>query len=300
MVATLAKKTAQDPERNPVVLAHRYSESLRIEKPVFHMDTGVHYLEQVKRIRIRFPESLVRKWGRLELIHITDVQYCHVLCKQSAIDRLKGWVLDAPNRFVLFGGDMVDAWRLGSPGSPFENTGEPQTQVYRFCAEFAPIAHRVIGYVGGNHERRAALAFGDLGTLVSSILKLAYSAGQQFIDIEFGDWKRKPFGIDLFHGRGAARTKGAKCGMLYEFMRHSDADCCLVGHLHDAIALYRWIRERDVNNLGLRFRRQGGAMSSSFLEWVGSYAEVSDLEATDCLMAKITLNANGTWSLSHF
>jgi hypothetical protein len=285
-------KSRQDSERDPVILAHEFSKSLQIPKRQFKLYTGTHYLEQAKYVSIHFPA----KWDKLNIYHLTDMQHGHTLCKEHREDAFIEHILEAENRFAVLGGDCVDAWRLGSPGSPYENTGEPQSQVRGFCRKFAPIAHRILGYVGGNHERRATIGFGDLGSLISSILGIPYSAGQQYIDIHFGDWK--PFRIDLWHGRGAARTKGAKANMVHEFMLSSDANLCLVGHLHDPICLFRWRRVRDGANLKPTFEKQGGAMSSSFLEWTGSYAEVAGLPMTDCMMATAEIYPNRHWQLN--
>src|SRR5215472_2970699 len=219
-----------------------------------------------------------------------------MLCKLDRLKEYRDWILAEPYRFVVFGGDMVDAAHISAPGGPYDNLFKPQTQVYKFCEMFAPLAHRIISFVGGNHERRANLYFGDLGTLLATLLQTPYSAGQQFVDIHFGEWK--PFRIDNWHGRGAARTMGAKSNMIWEHMLHSDADWCPVGHLHDAITLFRWIRQRDGANLKLKWRKQGGSMSTSFLDWCGTYAEVAGMKTTDVMMAKVVLEPDGRWQLT--
>lgn len=298
MVPTHLQKAKEDREHDPVVLAHRFRETIQplFEPLPFKRHTGMHYGEQAKYVSVRFDEKDAKKWDVLELIHMTDVQHGHVRCNVRKEEEYLEWILSAPNRFIVLGGDNVDAWRLGSPGSPYENTGEPHSQVREFCRLWAPVAHRILGYVGGNHERRATIGFGDLGSLISDILGIPYSAGQQYIDVHFGDWKA--FRVDLWHGRGAARTKGAKINMLHDFMLSSDANLCLVGHLHDPICTFRWRRLRDGNNHTARFEKQGGAMSSSFLEYVGSYAEVAGLAATECMMARAVLEPNRKWQLT--
>src|SRR5579872_2324653 len=45
----------------------------------------------------------------LEILQITDVQFGHKACDTEAVDKYLAWVLAQENRYVVFGGDMVDA-----------------------------------------------------------------------------------------------------------------------------------------------------------------------------------------------
>ncbi len=261
------------------------------DKGVRPPSTSMHYGEQAKYVTWTFPESL----GHLELIHITDVQFGHVMCREDRLDEYLAWILDSPHRYILLGGDLPDAWALWSPGSPFEQNANPQSQCYRLAEKFGKVRHRILGSVGGNHERRAIPAFGDLGTLIASFLRIPYSSGRQAIDIQFG--KHKPFKVDLWHGRGASRTKGAKMNMLVEFMTNSDAQLCLVGHLHDPLMTIRWLMRRDGNGK-VKLVKQYGAMSSSFLEFWGSYGEVMGFTPIDVMMARTVVYANGSYEMT--
>lgn len=254
------------------------------------MSSSMHYGEQAKYVHWTFPDSL----SHLELIHITDVQFGHIACKVDRFEEYLDWILDSPCRYILGGGDWVDAWALWSPGSPFEQNANPQSQCYRFAERMSRVRHRILGSVGGNHERRAIPAFGDLGTLLASYLQIPYSSGQQFIDIKFG--KHQPFKIHLWHGRGTSRTKGAKMNMLHEMMKRSDAQLCLVGHLHDVLVTFDWQLKRD--NGKVKLVKQGGAMSSSFMEFWGTYGEVGGMNPSDVMMARTVLEPSGRWELT--
>ena len=256
------------------------------------MSTQMHYGEQAKHVSWRFPSTV----ESLELIHVTDVQFGHVACKYKRVVEYRDWVLEKPNRYMLWGGDNVDAYALGrSPGSPWEETGDSQSQCNAFAEIWGPARHRVLGYVGGNHERRGFGSFGDLGTYIANLLQIPYSAGQQFIDIHFGKWQ--PFRIHLWHGRGASRTKGAKLNMVHELMKKSDADLCLVGHLHDVLMTFDWRVARD-NQDRIVLRKQCGAMSSSFLEFWGTYGEVGGMNPADVMMACATIMPDKHWRLA--
>jgi hypothetical protein len=189
---------------------------------------------------------------------------------------------------------MIDAANVLSPGQPWENVCAPQSQVYQFCQLWAPARHRILGYVGGNHERRGLKTFGDIGLMIAYLLKIPYSSGQQLIDIHYGE--HKPYRIHLWHGSGASKTKGAKAMMIQHFMdRYPGSHLYLVGHLHDCILLPQITWERQPNKSNVRMQKRVGAMSSSFLSFFGTYAEVAGLSANDVLMTRAILEPNGKW-----
>jgi predicted phosphodiesterase len=252
---------------------------------------GMQYGEQNKYVTWKFDD---KKFKQLELLHITDVQWGHVECRKHRVQEYIQWVLKEPQRFVLFGGDMIDAATVMSPGMPWENVCEPQRQVYQFCETFAP--NRILGYVGGNHERRGLKTFGDLGVLIAMLLRIPYSNGKQFIDIQYG--QHKPFKISLWHGGGAARTAGSKMQMLHRFMQEADSQIYLVGHLHDAMVKFDWRTNRKAGRNNIHMTKIAGAMSSSFLSHWGTYAEVAGLSPSDVLMARIILDTDGRWGIS--
>src|SRR5262249_13753360 len=121
-------------------------------KDVVKLNTSMQYGEETKYVTVdmstkTFPDGI-------ELMHLTDVQFGHEQCNVEQFEAYCDWILKEPNRFVLFGGDMIDAATMLSIASPYENTEEPQGQIYRFCEIANRMRHRVLGYVGGNHERR--------------------------------------------------------------------------------------------------------------------------------------------------
>lgn len=281
-------------ESGLAVLAQDRLKSLRrlFEENPLPMSSGMHFCEQTKYVR--WNASVLKK--PIEIVHITDVQYGHVLCRKDKVIEYRDWVLSEPNRFIVFGGDMIDDGTKLSVGSPWEQEMEPQGQVYSFCEIFAPARHRILGYVGGNHCRRGVPTFGDLGSLISHLLEIPYSAGRQFIDFNFG--KNESFRMDLWHGKGAAQTAGAKMQMLHRFMQSGDSQIYLVGHLHDAMVKFDWRMMRQPNTNQVKLVKIGGAMSSSFLEYFGSYAEVYGLSPNGLMMARIIVEPSGHWEMT--
>jgi len=252
----------------------------------------MQYGDELKYLSVKFdPEEFP---NGIELLMITDVQYGHMSCKVERVIEFRDWVLAKPNRFVFFGGDLVDAATVISIASPYENTVEPQGQVYRFVELMMPMRHRVIGFVGGNHERRGVKTFGDLGHLLATLLKIPYSSGTQYIDIHYGE--HEPFKVSLWHGGTGSRTKGAKAQMLHRFMGRGDSQLYLVGHLHDVVLLFDWREKRQ--NKKIRLEKFAGVMSSSFLEYWGTYAETAGMAPSDTMMARCILEPSGKWEIT--
>lgn len=253
------------------------------------LTTGMRYGNQSKYLRWVMPSD-----ETIELLHVTDVQFGHRECKYDRVVEYRDWVLAEPNRYMLWGGDNVDAYVIGGKGSPYDQIGDPQSQVYKFCEVWAPARHRVLGYVGGNHERRSVPGFGDLGTLIATILGVPYSDGKQIIDITFG--AHQPFKISMWHGAGGARTKGTVAQILHRFMGQGDSQLYLIGHLHQAMVIPDWKEYRDRGRVKLQ--KCIGAIGTSFLNTWGTYGEVAGYSTHDVLMARTVLEPNGKWEVT--
>lgn len=261
-------------------------------KDVLKLELSMRINDQAKYVTVQVPKA--KYPDGLEVIHITDVQYGHKHCNVKKFIEYRDWILSAPNRFVFFGGDMIDAATLISVGSAWENTEEPQGEIYRFVELAMPMRHRILGYVGGNHERRTIKTFGDAGQMIASLLRIPYSAGKQVIDIHYG--KHTPHKNELFHGRGAAQTSGAKLMMIEKFAKAGSAQVFWVGHLHDTICKYY---RRQVHAAGeIKLEKYCAVMSSSFLDFWGTYAEVAGMEPNGLDMWRLKLSPDGSWSMT--
>jgi predicted MPP superfamily phosphohydrolase len=249
---------------------------------------------EVKYATYTFPAS--RSHQTVELMHLTDLQYGSVAFKAERFKEYCDWLLSRPNRYVFLGGDIIDAATVLSVGSPHENTGDPLSQYRGVIQLLQPLAkaHRLLGYVGGNHERRTAKTWGDSGSLIAEALSVPYSRGVQLIDINYGD--HHPFKVSLWHGGGAARTKGAKAQMLHRFMQQADSQIYLVGHLHDSLLLFDWRQTRAGRRIKLQ--KIAGVMSSSFQAYWNTYAETYAMSPSDTMMARIILDPDGGWEVT--
>lgn len=267
-----------------------------LEPDVARFSHGMKYDCQNKFVAVDFSPAQVKKYGKLELLQLTDMQFGHIACRMHRVIEYRDWILAEPNRFMLWTGDNVDAHALWSPGSAWDNVFDPQSQVYRFCEVWAPARHRILGYVGGNHERRAIPGFGDLGILISTLLRIPYSDGQQLVDIKFGG--HQPFKIHLWHGRGGGQTKGGLAQKLDKFSRFSDSQLFLTGDLHQAMVVADWRSIRKPGKNDVHIEKLVSASSTSFLSHWGTYGEVKGYRVSDVMMVRTILEPDGKWEVT--
>jgi len=229
----------------------------------------------------------------LEILFLSDVQYGHVNCNVDKFVEYRDWILSKPNRYCFFGGDMVDAWRIGSPGTGYDNFFSPETQFYKFCELAAPLRQRVLGFVGGNHERRGLAGGFDLGSLIATALRLPYSAGGQAVALTYGE--HKPFRAYLWHGRGSARTAGARVNMTLAAVPNDDAQVYFSGHIHWAHIYAGWHAHRNHNKKRIDHEKYYVVSASSFLRFWGGYGEVAGMTYAGLLMPVLLLYRDGRY-----
>jgi hypothetical protein len=270
----------------------QFMAGLDLAPDVHRMTSGMVIGEQTKYVSWEIDQ---KKFDYIDLLQITDVQFGHVRCKYDRVLEYRDWVLAEDHRMMIWTGDMVDAWAMWSPGRGFEQIGDPMSQIFKFCEIWAPARHRVLGYVGGNHERRAIPGFGDLGVLLAALLRIPYSNGRQLIDIYFG--KHQPFQISQWHGRGGARTKGTVAQTLHRFAGEGDSQLYLMGHLHQPMIIPGWKEVRDKQRQRIVAKKYIAALGSSFMDLWGSYGEVAGYGMSDVLMPMTRLDAAGGWEV---
>jgi len=286
------RSTPQVPTSSPVANpVQDLVAGLELAPTTVPMTTRMLIQGQAKYVSWDFSEAT---FDHLELLQITDAQYGHVCCKVNRLIEYRDWVLKKPNRYRIWTGDNIDSAHMQSKGTPWDNTGTPQQQLFEFCRLWAPARHRILGYVGGNHERRCLSTFGDLGITIAALLQLPYSNGKQLIDVTFG--QHKPFQISQWHGAGGARTFGTVAQTLMRFATEGDSQLYLMGHLHRPMIVPFWKERRGAN--GVRAVKTIAALGSSFMETWGSYGEVSGYGPSDVLMPRCILDRDGGWEVT--
>lgn len=279
-------------------LVHERLAHIKTHKDLYKVECGLTVRGEVKRAIWTIPA----KYKQLELIQITDVQWGNKACNVQRVIEYRDWILSRPNRFVIMTGDNIDAAHMLSKGTTWDNTGPPQDQLFEFAEVWGKARHRILGYVGGNHERRTLTTYGDLGIAIAAMLRVPYSSGKQSIDINFGEWsatgkRGEPFKINQWHGIGGARTKGTLAQSLHRFASDGDAHLYLMGHHHQAMIIPFWKERRGPNGSMLAVKTFAAA-GTSFLDLWGSYGETMGMSPSDVLMPRAVIGRNGDFELT--
>lgn len=95
-----------------------------------------------------------------------EIYFANDIHKSSDQHDTKKWnnfkeeVLSAPNRYVIFVGDYIDAAIVGSKSDIYSQHKSPQEQKEWFTQQLIELKDRVVCIVSGNHENRITRAVG--------------------------------------------------------------------------------------------------------------------------------------------
>ena len=250
---------------------------------------------ECRRASITIPEE----WDKPIIFVKGDEQLGHVTCDESRVIKDIAWVEKNPQCLVMLLGDAIDAHVQGSPGSPRENKIAPIAQANRYIDIHRSIRERIIGYVGGNHERRIDKALTEGGAGVRLIAeglstpdhKIPYSGGILLLDLY---WRNHLWTFTLFHGAGAAATAGSRTQRLQRNILLSDSLITLSGHLHDEMKTSRRFVKRSSDGK-IKVAKQTALQCGTYMTYIGSYGETGGMSPTGPDMIVIELLEDGRY-----
>lgn len=250
--------------------------------------------QECRRASVTIPED----WDKPLIFVKGDEQLGHVTCDEERIKKDIAWVERNPQCLVMLLGDAIDAATDRSPGSLRENKVAPIRQATDYIGLHRPIQDRIIGYVGGNHERRIDKALSEGGAGVRLIAeglstpehRVPFSSGLLLVDVY---WRGHLWTFTLFHGAGAAATPGSKIQRMQRNIALTDSLITLSGHLHDEAKTSRRFVKRTSN--GLKIVKQTALQCGTYLKYIGSYGEVSGMSPTGPDMIVIELLSDGRY-----
>ena len=185
--------------------------------------------------------DLSADYKSIELLVLADYHYADPHSDHSAIRRDIDYVNSHDNAFCVLAGDLLDCALKSSLGDCYVNM-PPMMELSMMTDLLQPIANKVIGIVGGNHEARHYKTNGvDMTRLIAKQLGIEgkYSPDTALIFLRFGkDTGRKNhsrpvlYTIYLTHGSGGGRKEGGKIQRLADYAQIVDADIYCVGHTH--------------------------------------------------------------------
>jgi hypothetical protein len=207
-------------------------------------------------------------------------------------------VLNSPNTYVIFGGDMVDSihekdrryaeqevagWCIGTPANRKRWGGTLIDRQFRYAMEkWRPLAEagKILWLHTGNHEEKlVASASRDLTLDWSRELNVPYAGLAALSRLTVQRAGGSSYGVSFFtqHGGGGAQTDGAVMNKATALLSGYDVDVALMWHLHKKAHMTK--RMLGITDTGRRrIRDRVGAVCGAFLdghcEGIVSYAEL--------------------------
>lgn len=207
--------------------------------------------------------------GKVQIALLYDLHYGHAKHRREKLQSYVDWIQRSPNVYAILGGDLME--NAIDRGMTFDQDVQPHSQLDELAVILAPIAHKCLFSVPGNHEERTQKATGiDVAKVLADKLQVPYFTGPVFCSILANGHK---WTIFAQHGRGNAQTKGGKMNMASRpasFVNNVDFIVC--GHVHDRVSEAQTIIVEDPANCRLLYKNQWVVIAPSFLGWMDTYA----------------------------
>lgn len=168
-------------------------------------------------------------------IRVWALADAHIGARECDMDGLMAFVRKIgadPDSYLVLVGDILNNGIKDSLTNVYEETMPPSMQVQAAVDLLRPVADRILGVVGGNHERRSAKAV-DLDPMyivcVHLGLESLYRPNMAFVRVSMRNGRvQQVYNLLITHGRSAA----AKRRFAYSV---EGVDAIITGHTHDGI-----------------------------------------------------------------
>lgn len=242
---------------------------------------------------------------KIKIWNLSDLHVGSAGCAEGLIKRDVARIREDPCAFWIGGGDYADF--IGYRDKRFNPNTMAQwvkvsdlgdigrASMARVRDMLAPIKHKCLGLLAGNHETKYQLTHEHEGLHAWLCMELdAPSLGYcALFDVEFirtpckkphiVDAKnaqpgRATFRIFAHHGAGHATTPGGKLNKLISFMDSFEADIYFLGHVHDQVGRRQVVLGADRKCEKITQKERLGVISGSYLrtysDGVTSYGEI--------------------------
>lgn len=250
------------------------------------------------------------KGDKISLIPIGDE---HLFSKNCRLDKLKeliSWIGRTPNTYWIHMGDMCEFINTSDPRFDARNmTGLkvddladlPKAEADSAIELYKPIAHKCIGKIEGNHERKVLEKYQfDIQNYICAQLKIQDLSFDAIIRLSL-KYARKinAFSQNVFifatHGTGGGRFLGAKINRMHDFAKFlPQCDIYIAGHVHDkaidkATSLGCTVRGTPRLVEKTKVFVVSGTFYQTYTEDTSSYAERAGFPPSRLGVVKITI-----------
>lgn len=185
-------------------------------------------------------------------------------------------IYDDPDCYCVLVGDLIDNGLKNSVTNIYEATVSPKKQKEWLAAELTPIAKKILGAVGGNHERRTSKE-ADQDPLYDVMVRLGvdgvYRPNICFMQIKLltKDGKQRTyFTFAITHGAGGGMYIGSSANKVQRFGEVIEGiDCLITAHTHRPLTFPASKLVFDGNARKILQRQFTVAVASSFLDYGG-------------------------------
>ena len=179
-----------------------------------------------------------------EVVIIADMHIGDPNVDSKMIKNTIDYVLAKPYRFLIIAGDIFNAALKTSVSDVYEETMSVDKQMETFVELFAPVAHRILSVVDGNHDRRVTKLVGvDPVRWACNKAGIEYHGNEAQVCVKVGNYnpkakdreRRVHYLFYVHHGTGAGGTTGAKANKMEKMKAINLSDIYCNGHSHSPI-----------------------------------------------------------------
>lgn len=219
-----------------------------------------------------FPELFVKvpdSWDSIQLAPLYDVHIGNNEHDATLFKKHVSWIYNTPNVLTWNGGDMYENITPAQAAKMGHTALSPEEQIYSALEKIAPIQHKMLFALPGNHEDRT-MASGMSGSKrLADYLQLPHFGSYCFCTIR---WRGNNFRILAHHGAGGGTTPGAQRNAARKELSWAKPDMLWTGHLHQPMVDTIYLTDVDQATGRLFERNVVAIISPSYLKYFGGYA----------------------------
>ena len=206
-------------------------------------------------------------WENIILAPLYDVHIGSREFDEALFLKHRDWIASTPNIISWNGGDMFE--NLLDPKMGHTHLS-PEEQIAESLKLIAPIQHKLMFALPGNHEDRTAATSGmSSARRLADYLRIPFFSDYCIATIK---WRGNTFRLVAHHGAGGGTTPGAQRNAARKELAWLRPDMLWSGHLHQPFVDTVYNTDFD-QKTGRMFERSSVVVvSPSYLKFFGGYA----------------------------